>query len=87
MLTNHYTHWHCSPTRRSFLTGRWPIHHGEQLSADDTDDIDLRMNWVSDKLHAAGYQGHWFGKWPQPGSSLCGSLCPTVPLTPTRAAP
>ena len=57
------THWHCSPTRRSFLTGRWPIHHGEQLSGDTTDDIDLRMDWVSDKLHAAGYQSHWFGKW------------------------
>ena len=24
VLTNHYTHWHCSPTRRSFLTGRLP---------------------------------------------------------------
>jgi arylsulfatase A-like enzyme len=63
VLTNHYSHWHCSPTRRSFLTGRLPIHHGEQLSGDATDDIDLRMDWVSDKLHAAGYQSHWFGKW------------------------
>eukprot|EP00041_Stephanoeca_diplocostata_P018292 m.382106 g.382106 ORF g.382106 m.382106 type:complete len:730 (-) comp20970_c1_seq32:2839-5028(-) len=63
VLTNHYTHWHCSPTRRSFLTGRLPIHHGEQLSGDDTDDIDLRMEWVSDKLKKAGYKAHWFGKW------------------------
>ena len=84
ILTNHYVHWHCSPTRRcgtlipdiqrifaecstivhrSFLTGRLPIHHGEQLSGDSTDDIDLRMSWVSDKLHRAGYLGHWFGKW------------------------
>ena len=63
ILTNHYVHWHCSPTRRSFLTGRLPIHHGEQLSGDTTDDIDLRMSWVSDKLARAGYLGHWFGKW------------------------
>jgi hypothetical protein len=28
-----------------------------------SDDIDLRMDWVSDKLHAAGYKSHWFGKW------------------------
>ena len=24
-LMNHYTHWHCSPTRRSFLTGRCAV--------------------------------------------------------------
>eukprot|EP00051_Salpingoeca_urceolata_P006710 m.88792 g.88792 ORF g.88792 m.88792 type:complete len:538 (-) comp14955_c0_seq2:2873-4486(-) len=61
-LTNHYTHWHCSPTRRSFISGRLPIHHGEQLSPVDGDDIDLRMTWISEKLASAGYQGHWFGK-------------------------
>jgi hypothetical protein len=40
-----------------------PIHHGEQLSSDDSDDIDLRYNWVSSKLAKAGYEAHWFGKW------------------------
>ena len=63
VLSNHYTHWHCSPTRRSFLTGRLPIHHGEQLSGDQTDDIDLRMEWLPAKLQKAGYTTHWFGKW------------------------
>ena len=41
-LSHHYVHWHCSPSRRSFITGRSPLHHGEQLSNIDTDDIDLR---------------------------------------------
>eukprot|EP01060_Flectonema_neradi_P016533 TRINITY_DN2315_c0_g1_i2.p1 TRINITY_DN2315_c0_g1~~TRINITY_DN2315_c0_g1_i2.p1 ORF type:complete len:535 (+),score=103.15 TRINITY_DN2315_c0_g1_i2:55-1659(+) len=62
VLTNHYTHWHCSPTRRSFLSGRLPIHHGEQLSGVTTDDIDLRMTWISKKMKSAGYETHWFGK-------------------------
>jgi len=62
ILTNHYVHWHCSPTRRSFLTGRLPIHHGEMLSNVDTDDMDLRWNILSQKLATAGYRSLWYGK-------------------------
>eukprot|EP01059_Diplonema_ambulator_P003455 TRINITY_DN13137_c0_g1_i1.p1 TRINITY_DN13137_c0_g1~~TRINITY_DN13137_c0_g1_i1.p1 ORF type:complete len:545 (+),score=72.54 TRINITY_DN13137_c0_g1_i1:113-1636(+) len=61
-LTNHYTHWHCSPTRRSFLSGRLPLHHGEQLSGIATDDIDLRMTLIPEKLKSAGYATAWYGK-------------------------
>lgn len=61
-LTSHYVHWHCSPTRRSFLTGRLPVHHGELLSGLSTDDIDLRWNILSQKLKTAGYTNYWFGK-------------------------
>lgn len=62
VLQHMYTHWHCSPSRRSFLSGRLPIHHGEQLSGNGADDIDLRMTWVSQKLKGQGYKTHWFGK-------------------------
>ena len=62
VLNYHYSHWHCSPSRRSFLTGRLPIHHGEQLSSNSGDDVDLRMNWISEKLVSRGYEAHWFGK-------------------------
>ena len=61
-LQNHLVHFHCSPTRRSFLSGRLPIHHGENLSIVDADDIDLRWSLVSDKLKQAGYATHWVGK-------------------------
>ena len=40
ILDRHYVHWHCSPTRRSLLTGRTPLHHGEHLSDIAGDDID-----------------------------------------------
>ena len=43
VLKQHYVHWHCSPTRRSLLTGRLPVHHSEMLSNIDTDDIDVRI--------------------------------------------
>jgi len=62
VLDRSWTHWHCSPTRRSILTGRWPIHHGEQLSGVQTDDIDLRQTSIGEKLKSAGYTTAWYGK-------------------------
>jgi len=62
VLKKHYVHWHCSPTRRTLLSGRLPIHHSELLSGTDTDDLDLRWTWLSDKLKAVGYANYWFGK-------------------------
>eukprot|EP01063_Lacrimia_lanifica_P025760 TRINITY_DN3371_c0_g1_i2.p1 TRINITY_DN3371_c0_g1~~TRINITY_DN3371_c0_g1_i2.p1 ORF type:complete len:532 (+),score=153.21 TRINITY_DN3371_c0_g1_i2:95-1690(+) len=61
-LSHHYVHWHCSPTRRTFLSGRTPLHHGEALSDTATDDLDLRWRWVSEVLADEGYVGHWYGK-------------------------
>jgi hypothetical protein len=40
---------------RSFLTGRLPVHHGEMLSSDHSDDLDLRWTLISQKLEPAGY--------------------------------
>mmetsp|Transcript_72805 Transcript_72805/g.129034 ORF Transcript_72805/g.129034 Transcript_72805/m.129034 type:complete len:617 (-) Transcript_72805:66-1916(-) len=62
ILNYHYTHWHCSPSRRAFLTGRSPLHHGEDLSKPNQDHIDLRWTWISEKLKQAGYSSHFYGK-------------------------
>lgn len=64
ILANHYTHWHCSPTRRALLTGRLPLHHGDQLSAADEDGVDLRWTWISQKLKEGTprYKAYYVGK-------------------------
>lgn len=62
VLKRHYTHWHCSPTRRSFVSGRLPIHHHEQLGGTASDDLDLRYTWFPKKLAAVGYRNYAFGK-------------------------
>ena len=76
ILDRHYVHWHCSPSRRSFLTGRLPLHHGEELSTIASDDIDLRWKTIGQKLEGVGYESHWYGK----GHSTYTGFQP-VPLT------
>jgi arylsulfatase A-like enzyme len=61
-LRRHYVHWHCSPTRRTLLTGRLPLHHSELLSGIATDDIDLRWRTIAHKLRSVGYTTVWSGK-------------------------
>lgn len=62
ILKRHYVHWHCSPTRRSFLSGRLPLHHSEFLSSATSDDLDLRWTTIAQKLKPRGYMAYWFGK-------------------------
>ena len=51
---------YCSPTRRSFVTGRWPVHLNELNQV--SDGIDLRMHTLADKLGAVGYRNVLVGK-------------------------
>eukprot|EP00051_Salpingoeca_urceolata_P004675 m.66817 g.66817 ORF g.66817 m.66817 type:complete len:498 (+) comp13783_c0_seq1:60-1553(+) len=61
LLERHYTYKFCSPTRRSFLSGRFPTHSGQDNSPAAT--VDLRMHTIADKLASAGYSTHQSGKW------------------------
>eukprot|EP00040_Diaphanoeca_grandis_P001071 m.17406 g.17406 ORF g.17406 m.17406 type:complete len:490 (+) comp11501_c0_seq1:50-1519(+) len=61
LLDRHYAFKYCSPTRRSFLSGRQPTHSGEDNSASAT--VDLRMKTIADKLTSGGYSSHQAGKW------------------------
>ena len=61
LLERHYVFKYCSPTRRSFLSGRVPPHSGEANGADVT--VDTRMHTIAAKLKAAGYKTGMSGKW------------------------
>lgn len=60
-LERHYTFKFCSPTRRSFLSGRLPPHSGQENSAAAT--VDLSMTTIADKMKQAGYATGYSGKW------------------------
>uniref|UniRef100_A0A7S3PJZ5 Sulfatase N-terminal domain-containing protein n=1 Tax=Aplanochytrium stocchinoi TaxID=215587 RepID=A0A7S3PJZ5_9STRA len=62
ILDRHYAHWHCSPSRRSFLTGRLPHRTEEKLSFPEDDHSDIRWTWISEKLKQAGYSNYYIGK-------------------------
>ena len=70
VLERHYAHWHCSPSRRSFLTGRLPHHHGEYLSDVSTDEIDLRWRTIGQKLEHAGCEVHPIRTLPEAAGGL-----------------
>ena len=64
LLNRHYVFKYCSPSRASFLTGRWP-HHAHQYNIDIGIPLGLNINMstIADKLKTAGYKTHMVGKW------------------------
>ena len=64
VLDRHYVYRYCSPTRVSFLTGRWP-HHAHQYNIKPNFKVgaNINMTMLPAKLKTAGYKTHMVGKW------------------------
>ena len=64
LLDRHYVFKYCSPSRASFLTGRWP-HHAHQWNIKQNVLLGLNLNFTTlpNKLKSVGYSTHMIGKW------------------------
>eukprot|EP01047_Picozoa_sp_COSAG01_P060531 COSAG01_NODE_7430_length_3213_cov_2.737636_2_plen_298_part_00 len=61
-LSRMYAYKYCSPSRRSFLSGRFPIHISGAQAPVCSDYLPLNFTLLSQKLQRAGMQNHFIGK-------------------------
>jgi len=58
----YYVYDACSPTRRSFITGRYPVHITGIQAGTNTNLTPLQFTILPEKLAAADYESHFIGK-------------------------
>eukprot|EP00037_Helgoeca_nana_P010113 m.88875 g.88875 ORF g.88875 m.88875 type:complete len:637 (-) comp20024_c0_seq1:254-2164(-) len=62
LLERHHTYMWCSPTRRSFITGRYPVSVSGVQAGTSTNLTPLQFTLLSEKMAAGGYASHFIGK-------------------------
>jgi arylsulfatase A-like enzyme len=65
VLGQYYVQPSCSPTRSTFLSGRYPLHHGVNNFIPPTSSYGLPLNetTLADLMTKSGYSSHAIGKW------------------------
>ena len=61
LLDRHHTYLWCSPTRRAFLTGRYPVHVTGTQAPTCSNWTPLQFTILSEKLAAVDYEAHFIG--------------------------
>eukprot|EP00937_MAST-01D_sp_MAST-1D-sp2_P007960 g7960.t1 len=61
-LTNMHAFKYCSPSRRSLLSGRFPVHISTNQAPDCSNYLPLPMTLLSGKLKRANFSTHFIGK-------------------------
>eukprot|EP01084_Bolivina_argentea_P000011 19_1 len=64
-LDRMYVYKFCSPTRSSFLSGRYPLHVNQENSSTTQagQGVPINMTLIAGKMKQAGYATHQIGKW------------------------
>jgi arylsulfatase A-like enzyme len=64
ILSHHYTHFYCTPSRCSLLSGRLPMHvqQGQAFPETPNAGIPRNMTTIGTKMQQAGYRTHVVGK-------------------------
>ena len=69
ILDSFYTYKYCSPSRASFLSGRYPFKiestRNNLIPFSQEDGVNLNFTFIPEKLKSAGYISHHIGKWHQ----------------------
>jgi arylsulfatase A-like enzyme len=62
MLENVHAYMYCSPSRRSLLTGRFPVHISGKQAPECSNFLPLPMTLLSKKMKQANFSTHFIGK-------------------------
>jgi len=64
VLNRFYVYKFCSPTRSSFISGRYPLHvNVANRPSDESGAVDVRMTTIGDMMKKANYATSVAGKW------------------------